>query len=100
MIVKLLTEHLLECLSLKGGCRGSSESIHVKIPHCWKSHALAQFMFIISHFRRAHLKQIESDQNVNDIASVSVPGSMKTSSDETEKSETSSYHSTSKDTER
>ena len=41
MIVKLLTEHHLECLSLKGGCRGSSESTHVKISHCWKSHALA-----------------------------------------------------------
>ena len=26
MIVKLLTEHHLESLSLKGGCRGSSES--------------------------------------------------------------------------
>ena len=42
MIVKLLTEHHLEFLSLKGGCRGSSESTLVKIPHCWKSHALAQ----------------------------------------------------------
>ena len=41
MIVKLLTEHNLECLSLKGACRGSSESTHVKMPHCWKSHALA-----------------------------------------------------------
>ena len=41
MIVKLLTEHHLECLSLKGGCRGSSESTHAKMPHCWKSHALA-----------------------------------------------------------
>ena len=40
MIFKLLTEHHLECLSLKGGCRGSSESLHVKMPHCWKSHAL------------------------------------------------------------
>ena len=40
MIVKLLTEHHLECLSLKGDCRGSSESTHVKMPHCWKSHAL------------------------------------------------------------
>ena len=30
MIVKLLTEHYLECLSLKGGCRGSSESTLVK----------------------------------------------------------------------
>ena len=42
MIVKLLTEHHLEFLSLKGGCRGSSESTHVKIPHRWKSHILAQ----------------------------------------------------------
>ena len=41
MIVKLLTEHHLELLSLKGGCTGFSESIHVKMPHCWKSHALA-----------------------------------------------------------
>ena len=29
MSVKLLTEHHLEILSLKGGCRGSSESTHV-----------------------------------------------------------------------
>ena len=43
MIVKLLTEHHLEFLSLKGGCRGSSESTHVKIPHCWKSHVAAHF---------------------------------------------------------
>ena len=42
MIVKLLTEHHLEFLSLKGGCRGLSESTLVKMPHCWKSHALAQ----------------------------------------------------------
>ena len=41
MIIKLLTEHHLEFLSLKGGCRGLSESTHVKIPYCWKSHALA-----------------------------------------------------------
>ena len=45
MIVKLLTEHHLECLSLKVGCRGSSESTHVKMPHCWKSHALAQLYY-------------------------------------------------------
>ena len=37
MIVKLLTEHRLEFLSLKGGCIGSSESTLVKMPHCWKS---------------------------------------------------------------
>ena len=37
MIVKLLTEHHLEFLSLIGGCRGSSESTHVKMSHCWNS---------------------------------------------------------------
>ena len=42
MIVKLLTEHHLELLSLKGGCRGSSESTLVKMPHCWKSSVMAQ----------------------------------------------------------
>ena len=31
MIVKLLTEHHLEFLSLKGGCRASSESTLVKL---------------------------------------------------------------------
>ena len=45
MIVKLLNEHHLEYLSLKGGCRGSSESKHVKMPHCWKSHATAHMHF-------------------------------------------------------
>ena len=45
MIVKLLTKHHLKFLSLKGGCRGSSESTHVKMSHCWKSHALAQIVF-------------------------------------------------------
>ena len=41
MIVKLLTEHHLEFLSLKGGCTGSSEYTHVKMPHFRKSHATA-----------------------------------------------------------
>ena len=41
MSVKLLTEHHLEFLSLKGGLTGLSESIHVKMPHCWKSHVAA-----------------------------------------------------------
>ena len=44
MIVKLLTEHHLEFLSLKGGCRGSSKSTYVKMPHCWKSHGKAQIL--------------------------------------------------------
>ena len=38
MSLKLLTEHDLELLSLKGDSTGSSESTHVKMPHCWKSH--------------------------------------------------------------
>ena len=40
MIVKLLPEHHLEILRLKEGYTGSSESTHVKIPHCWKSHVM------------------------------------------------------------
>ena len=42
MSVKLLTEHHLEFLILKGGCTGSSESTLVKMPHCWESHVTAQ----------------------------------------------------------
>ena len=45
MIVKLLTEHHLEFLSLKGGCRVSSESTLVKMSNCWKSHAVAMSLF-------------------------------------------------------
>ena len=44
MSVKLLTEHHLEFLSLKGGYTGSSESTLVKIPHYWKSHDTAQLI--------------------------------------------------------
>ena len=42
MSVKLLTEHNLEFLSLKGDCTGSSESTLVKMPLCSKSHFTAQ----------------------------------------------------------
>ena len=38
----LLTEHHLEFLSLKGDCTGSSESTLAKMPHCLKSHVVAQ----------------------------------------------------------
>ena len=44
MNVKLLTEHHLEFLSSLGGCTGSSESTLDKLPHCWKSHAVAQMI--------------------------------------------------------
>ena len=42
--IKLLTKHHLEILSFKGGCTGSSESIHVKMPLCWESHVVAQII--------------------------------------------------------
>ena len=44
MNVELLTEHYLEFLSLKGGCKGLSESTFVKMPHCWNSHAAAHML--------------------------------------------------------
>ena len=49
MIVKLLTEHHLEFLSLKGGCTGSSEYPLVKMPNCWKSHVTAQILTYYNH---------------------------------------------------
>ena len=47
MTVKLLTEQLLESLSLKEGYIGSSESTLVKMPHCLKSHVAAQVMIFV-----------------------------------------------------
>ena len=47
MIVKLLTEHHLEFLSLKGSYTGSSEFKLVKTPQCWKSHVTAQIINFI-----------------------------------------------------
>ena len=46
MIIKLLTEHHLEFLNLKGGCIDSSESILIAMPHCWKSHVTAQLVLL------------------------------------------------------
>ena len=45
MIVKQLNEHHLEFLSLKGGCIGLSTL--VKMPHCWKSHAMAHMSLVL-----------------------------------------------------
>ena len=42
MTLKLLNEQHLEFLSLTGGCTGSYEYFHVKMPHCWQSHVVAQ----------------------------------------------------------
>ena len=48
MSVKLLMEYRLEFLGLKGGCTGLSESTLVKMPHCWKSHVMAQMSIFLS----------------------------------------------------
>ena len=37
-----MTVKLLGASKLKGRCTGFSESIHVKMPQCWKSHVTAQ----------------------------------------------------------
>ena len=47
-IVKLLTEHHLEFLSLTSGCSGSSESTLVKMSNCWKSHAGAHMVYLFT----------------------------------------------------
>ena len=48
MSAKLLIEHHLEFLSLKGSCTGSSESTLVKIQHCWKSHVTTHYFSLYS----------------------------------------------------
>ena len=64
MIVKLLTEHHLEFLSLKGGYRGSSESTLVKMSNCWKFHAEAQLLYFFqSHIVEHHNDIVRSYQN-------------------------------------
>ena len=55
MIVKLLTEHHLEFLSLKGGCRGLSESTLVKYHivgnHVsWLNYVGASLSFFLSFY--------------------------------------------------
>ena len=54
MIVKLLTKHHLEFLSLKGSYTCSSESTLVKMPHCWKSHVTAQIILICKSCTESH----------------------------------------------
>ena len=46
MSVKLLTEHRLEFVSLKGGCTasGSSESTLVKMLHCVSAHFMIYWL--------------------------------------------------------
>ena len=50
MSVKLLIEHELEFLSLKGDCTCSLESTLVKMPHCWKSHVTAHLYSVFTNY--------------------------------------------------
>ena len=61
MIVKLLTEHHLEFLSLKGGCRGSSESTLVRMSNCWESHDTAQISIYTGMYQGFSYECIPSD---------------------------------------
>ena len=65
MSVKLLTEHLLEFLSLKGGCRGSSESTLVKMPH------VGNLMHWLNYYFK--LKFIIGQLSVNSIVNMQEP---------------------------
>ena len=68
MIVKLLTERHLEFLSLKGGCRGSSESTLVKMSNCWKSHALAHIYML----KALRLVQLVSDTDLKTFFAITI----------------------------
>ena len=59
MSVKLLTEHHLGFLSLKGGYTGLSESTLVKIQHCWISHVTAHLLM--------YAKNLPAPQQLLDI---------------------------------
>ena len=65
MVVKLLAEHNLKFLILKGGCRGSWESTHVKMPHCWKSHAPV-------HLSKAYITNIHFHLHMHRVYQVNV----------------------------
>ena len=65
MSVKLLTEHHLEFLSLKGGCTGSSKSTLVKMPHCWKSHVVAHFIISVGPATDGRVESSTPDQTTD-----------------------------------
>ena len=49
MTFKLLTEPHLEFISLTRGFTCSYESTLIKMPHCWKSHVMAQVILYLSY---------------------------------------------------
>ena len=70
MSVKLLAEQHLEFLSLKAGCAGSPESTRVKMPHCWKTHVMAQIMSCLSNIKKSkktHFQVISDMDTCRDL---------------------------------
>ena len=72
MIVKLLTEHDLAFLSLKGGGTGSSESTLVKISNCWKSHVTAHYYFVLCTGVEKFSNSIHSKHQLKNSYQISV----------------------------
>ena len=79
LTVKLLTEHHLESLSLKGGCTGSSESTLVKMPHCWKSHVTAH---MVLKFKRLTLGLVYNTDLKSSLTSDSLKMCLLTNSED------------------
>ena len=72
MTGNLLNEQKLEFLSLTGGYTGSSESILVKMPHCWKSHVKAQSKYLFISVT-SYIYCIAARCLINIVISVHVP---------------------------
>ena len=73
MSVKLLTEHHLEFLGFTGGYTGLSETKHVRMPHCWKSHVAAQlcctyFIFLILQDTFKEMIKTLSRMKINQVS--------------------------------
>ena len=68
MTVKLLNKHHSEFLSLKGGCKGSSESTLVKVPHCWKSHVVAHLFVNLLQTRNPKIGTFAKSEDPDDNA--------------------------------
>ena len=90
MSVKLLSEHHLEYLSLKGGCTGSYETTLVKMPHCWKSHVVAQ-IYLLPRIHFNTCMSYDEKENENDQE---MPQSQTTTRHHEEETQNTNSHTT------
>ena len=63
MSVRLLNDHHLRFLSLKGDYTDSSESTLVKMPHCCRSHVVAHIIALTCCFHEASLQNENKKHN-------------------------------------